>query len=48
MAKAQTEFELSMVVAVALLEVNEDKRYSGMDRQQTEFINECYRLLPGY
>jgi len=47
MAQAQTEFELSMVVAVALLEVDEANRYSGMNHQQAEFIEECYYLLSG-
>lgn len=47
MAQAQTEFELSMVAAVALLEVNEANRYCGMNYQQTAFIKECYQLLSG-
>jgi len=47
MAQAQTEIELSMVAAVALLEVNEANRYCGMSYQQTEFIKECYQLLSG-
>jgi len=47
MTLAQTEFELSMVAAVALLEVNEANRYCGMSYQQTEFVKECYRLLSG-
>jgi len=47
MTQAQTEFELSMVVAVALLEVDEANRYCGMSYQQAEFVKECYQLLSG-
>lgn len=47
MTQAQTELELSMVVAVALLEVDEANRYHGMNNQQIEFVKECYRLLSG-